>query len=141
MYSVREQIVRGFIDAVKGAVSPVPVVRQPAYALTDVREVVIVSVESDGVIRRANDRSERMLTIRVESLSAASTDPFAVADDRIVKLHNAVMTSAVLSSLTLKIEEKTVDYQSDYLETFLASIPARYEITYRTVISDLTMQG
>jgi hypothetical protein len=141
MQSVREQIVRSFIDVVKAAVAPVPVIRQPAYAITDAREIVVVSVESDGATRRANDRSERVLTIRVEALSAAATDPFAAADDHIAKLHNAVMTSTALSSLTLKIEEKTVEYQSDYLETFLASIPARYEITYRTMTSDLTTQG
>jgi hypothetical protein len=141
MQSVREQIVRAFIEVAKAAVAPVPVIRQPAYSITDAREIVIVSVESDGATRRANDRSERVLTIRVEALSAAAADPFAAADDRVAKLHNAVMTSTALSSLTLKIEEKAVEYQSDYLETFLASIPARYEITYRTMTSDLTTQG
>ena len=141
MQPVRERIVREVVTAVTAAVAPVPVIRQPAYALSDVREAVIVVVESDGIVRRSNDRAERAMTIRVEAVSGSKADPFAAADALIAKAHSAIVASPALAALVLKIDEKTVEYQSDYLETFLAAVPSRYEITYRTMLSDLTIQG
>jgi hypothetical protein len=146
MQSIREQIVRRCIATLEAAIAPVQVLRQPVHATeTEKAPVVLFSIEGDAPERQSNDRMERKLTVRIEAVAAkkaATPDPFATADDLISKAHMAILADPQMhGGMALRVAEAECEYQSEALEVDVVSIPARYQITYRTMITDLTIQG
>jgi hypothetical protein len=142
MISRRERIVREIVARITAAISPVTVVRQPAIAIPRERTpAVVITVESDAPVKRANDRMERELVVRVTALARDPVDGHAVADDLLCQAHAALFADVTLGGLALGITEDEVDWQVEDADLEAIAVPAAYRITYRTLVSDLTQGG
>lgn len=140
--SRREQIVREVLARIAAAVSPIAVLRQPTVAIPRERTpAVILTVESDNPAKRANDRMERELVVRLTALARDPLDGFAVTDDLVCQAHAAVLADPTLGGLSLGIAEMEADWQAEDADLEAVAIPATYRITYRTLVSDITQGG
>ena len=141
MNSVRERLLRILIDRLRAALAPAPVLRQPATPLPrEVGPALLVSVEGDALIAHANRLTDRALTVRLVAL-ARGADAFDAADRLIVAAHAAVLADPNLGGLALAVRELDADWDVDDLDAGTVMLPARYEIRYRTVLTDLTQTG
>ena len=140
--SRREQIVREILARIATAVSPIVVLRQPTTAIPrEKTPALVVTVESDTPVKRANDRMERELVVRLVALARDPVDGFAVADDLVCRAHAALMNDPTLGELSLGIAEMEADWQVEDADMEAVAIPATYRITYRTFVTDLTSKG
>ena len=140
--SRREQIVREILARIAVAVSPIAVLRQPVTAIPRERTpALVVAVESDTPVKRANDRMERELVVRLVALARDPVDGFAVADDLVCRAHAALMNDPTLGELSLGIAEMEAAWQAEDADMEAVAIPATYRITYRTFITDLNSKG
>ncbi|MDI6750492.1 MAG: hypothetical protein QMD73_09985 [Rhodocyclaceae bacterium] len=139
---MRERIVRAAVSRIATAVSPVVVLRQPVIAIPrDRTPAVVITVESDAPVKRANDRIERELIVRLVGLARDQTDGYLVADDLICRAHVALLADVTLGGLALGIQEAETDWQAEDADIEAIAIPASYRITYRTLVSDISQGG
>ena len=140
--SRREQIVREILARIATAVSPIVVLRQPTTAIPrEKTPALVVAVESDTPVKRANDRMERDLIVSVTGFARDPVDGYAVADDLVCRAHAALMADPALGDLALGIAEMEADWQAEDADMEAVAITATYRITYRTFITDLTSKG
>lgn len=141
MNSVRERLLRILIDRLTAALAPAPVLRQPATPLPrEAGPVLLVFVEGDALTAHANRLVDRSLTVRLVAL-ARGADAFDAADRLIVAAHAAVLADPNLGGLALTVREIDADWDADDLDAGTVMLPARYEIRYRTTLTDLTTPG
>lgn len=141
MNSVRERLLRILIDRLRAALAPAPVLRQPATPLPrEAGPALLVFVEGDALTAHANRLADRSLTVRLVAL-ARGTDAFDAADRLIVAAHAAVLADPNLGGLALAVRELDADWDADDLDAGTVTLPARYEIRYRTTLTDLTTTG
>lgn len=141
MNSVRERLLRILIDRLTAALAPAPVLRQPATPLPrEAGPVLLVFVEGDALTAHANRLVDRSLTVRLVAL-ARGADAFDAADRLIVAAHAAVLADPNLGGLALAVRELDADWDADDLDAGTVTLPARYEIRYRTTLTDLTTTG
>lgn len=142
MISRREAIVREIVTRIAAAVSPIAVLRQPTLAIPRERTpAVVITVESDAPVKRANDRMERELVVRITALARDPVDGHAVADELIGRAHAALFAEITLGGLALGIIEAETDWQAEDADMDAVAMPATYRITYRTLVSDITQGG
>ena len=72
---------------------------------------------------------------------ARGADAFDAADRLIVAAHAAVLADPNLGGLALAVRELDCEWEADDLDAGTVMLPARYEIRYRTVLTDLTQTG
>lgn len=144
--SVREQI----LQAVVGLLAPVAllqgaqVLRSPTTGLTrEQSPALLIFPESETVSPRINDRVERQLVLRMVAVAreTAGTAPEAIADALLVAAHAALFASANLGGLCLGLRELECEWDVEDADATAAAIAARYQITYRTLASDISMIG
>jgi hypothetical protein len=117
------------------------VLRQPATPLPrEAGPALLVFVEGDALTAHANRLADRALTVRLVAL-ARGTDAFDAADRLIVAAHAAVLADPNLGGLALAVRELDADWDADDLDAGTVTLPARYEIRYRTTLTDLTTPG
>jgi hypothetical protein len=142
MISVRERIVREVIARCQAALAPVTVLRQPVMAITrEQAPALVVSIASDAPVKRANDRMERELVLRLIGHARDPTDGYAVADDLLCRAHSALLLDTTLGGLALNVAEVDADYQAEDADVDAIAIPAHYRVTYRTLVSDISQGG
>jgi hypothetical protein len=83
------------------------------------------------------------LVVRVVALARESGGevPEAIADRLLVAVHVALFANATLGGLALGIKELDCEWDVEDADATAALIPARYQITYRTLAHDLASQG
>lgn len=103
---------------------------------------LVVLAESESLAERANDRVTRELTVRVTALVRVVPPMVAEtqADALLCAAHAALLTDTNLGGLALGIREVESEWEVD-ADGVAASVSARYQITYRTLGSDLAIQG
>lgn len=142
MNSRREAIIREVLARISAAIAPIAVLRQPTVAIPrEKTPAMILTVESDNPIKRANDRMERELVVRITALARDPVDGHAVADDLVCRAHAALLADPTLGGLSLGIAELEADWQMDDADVEAVAIPATYRITYRTLVTDITQGG
>ena len=142
MISHREQLIRAVMGVWATAIAPTRVLRQPVVAIPrEQTPALVVSVTSDTPVRRANDRMERELVLRLVAYARDQMDGYVVADDLLCKAHLALLTELTLGGLALSITEQEADYQIEDADVDAVAIPATYRITYRTLVSDISQGG
>jgi hypothetical protein len=104
---------------------------------------LLVFPESDSIVSRPNDRVERQLVIRIVALAreTGSDTPEVIADHLLVVAHAALFADVTLSDLCLGIKELDCEWDVEDADAMAVAIPARYQITYRTLTHDLTQKG
>jgi len=142
MMSRREQIVRTVLARCALATAPTPVLRQPLVPLArESAPALVLSVSSDALQRKVNDRQERELVLRLLAYARDPLDGYAQADELLCLAHLALFAEPTLGGLALGLDEMEVDYQSEDADVDALAIPASYRITYRTLVSDITQGG
>ena len=144
--SIREQI----LQAVTGLLTPVAAaagaqVRRslPTGITREQSPALLVFPESDAITQRPNDRVDRDLVVRVVALAreTGSDKPEVIADRLLVAAHAALLSNANLGGLCLGIRELDCEWDVEDADATAAAIPARYQITYRTLAADLSIRG
>lgn len=145
-HSIREQILQAVtvLLAPVAALQGAQVLRSPSTGVTrEQSPALLIFPESDAVSPRINDRVERQLVLRVVALAreTAGSAPEAIADRLLVAAHAALFDSANLNGLCLGLKELDCEWDVEDADALAASIPARYQITYRTMAHDISMIG
>lgn len=145
MQSIREQIVQAVVAAlvpVAGAAGAT-LSRQPVVPTDRARLPALLVFPESETVRRANDRSERELLLRVVAVAAGSETeaPEPIADRLLTAAHAALMADVSLGGLALALEETDAEWQQDDVDMEVAAMPVRYRIAYRTLAHDLTQKG
>jgi hypothetical protein len=148
--SIREQI----LQAVAGLLLPVAQSlgatfhRSPTTGITrEQSPALLIFPESEALTQRANDRVERQLVVRLVALARETSGeaPETIADRLLVAAHaallGAVNNNANLGGLCLGIKELDCEWDVEDADATAAAIPARYQITYRTLAHDIARQG
>ena len=144
--SIRERI----LQAVVAVLTPVAtgqaatVWRTPSVAITrDQCPALVVFPESESLADRANDRVTRELTVRITALARAVPPDLAEtqADALLCAAHVALMGDVNVGGLALGIREVESEWEIDDADGVAASTSARYQITYRTLIADISIQA
>ena len=144
--SLRENI----LQAVVALLSPIAmaqgaqVLRFPTTGITrEQSPALLIFPESETVSPRVNDRVERQLVLRMVAVAreTALSAPEAIADGLLVAAHSALFASANLGGLCLGLRELECEWDVEDADATAAAIPARYQITYRTLASDISMIG
>jgi len=144
--SVRERILQTLLSTL----APVALAhgallcRSPPTGITrEQSPALLLFPESDGVTQRPNGLVERSLVIRLVALARESGDevPEVIADRLLVAAHAALFGHATLGGLCLSIRELECEWDIEDADATAAAIPARYQITYRTLTNDISQQG
>lgn len=144
--SIREQI----LQAVTELLLPVAtaegahLLRSPTTGVPrEQSPALLVLPESDAITQRPNDRVERQLVVRVVALARETSGelPEVIADRLLVAAHAALFVDANLGGLALGIKELDCEWDVEDADALAAAIPARYQITYRTLAHDIARQG
>ena len=144
--SIREQL----LQAVTGLLLPVAagegavVLRSPVSGVPrEQSPALLLFPESDTITQHANDRVERQLVVRVVALAreTAGLAPELIADRLLVAAHAVLFANTNLGGLCLGIRELDCEWDVEDADAIAAAIPARYQITYRTLAADLSLQG
>ncbi len=146
MNSLRERC----LQAVAGLLLPVAQAQGAAFHRSPTSGIpreqspaLLLFPESDGIVERANDRVVRQLVVRIDALvrEQAGVTPEDLADRLLVAAHAALFADPNLGGLALGIKELDCEWDVEDADATAALIPARYQITYRTLAADLSTQG
>ena len=144
--SIREQILLAVMAAVRTPVESLGATlhRSPTVAIS--REqcpALVVFPESESITERANDRVTRELTVRLVALARAVPPaiPETEADRLLTAAHAALLADRNLGGLALGIRELDCEWDVEDADALAASIPARYQFTYRTFVHDISIPG
>lgn len=144
--SVREQL----IHAVAQILAPVAelqgaqVLRSPTNGVTrEQSPAILIFPEADAVSPRVNDRVERQLVLRVVAIAREKDgiSPESIADRLLVAAHAAMFANANLGGLCLGLKELDCEWDVEDADAFATAIPARYQLTYRTFVHDISITG
>ena len=144
--SLREQI----LQAVMAALAPVAAAQNatllrspPTGVPREQSPALLVFPETDSIVKRPNDRVERHLVIRLAALARGADGdvPEVIADCLLVAAHAALFANANFGGRALGLQELECEWEVEDADATVAAIPARYQITYRTLASDLSQQG
>ena len=144
--SIRERI----LQAISSNLEPVALtsgatlIRSPTTPVTREQSPALLLVsESDQVTARPNDRVERQLVLRITSVARddGSRLAHAVADELLVAAHLALFSNKTLNGLAIGLQELDCDWQEEDADADLVAMPARYQITYRTLACDISQLG
>ena len=144
--SIRERILQAIVAVLKPVSTDqaATVWRTPSVAIT--REQcpsLVVFPESESLAERANDRVTRELTVRITALARAVPPlvPETQADALLCAAHAALMVDINLGGLALGVREVESEWEVDDADGVACSTSARYQITYRTMIADISIQA
>jgi hypothetical protein len=122
--------------------------RSPTTGITrEQSPALLVFPESDSIVERSNDRVVRQLVVRIDALAREQVGaaPEDIADQLLVAAHAALLggvnNNANLGGLCLGIKELDCEWGVEDADATAALIPARYQITYRTLAHDIASQG
>lgn len=144
--SIREQILRAVVTRLTPVVHAhgAQLLRSPTSGVPRERgPALLLLPESETLSARSNDRVERQLTLRLIALARETGDipPESLADSLLVCAHRALFLDVNLGGLCLGISELDADWEVEDADAIAAALPARYQISYRTLAGDLATQG
>jgi hypothetical protein len=144
--SIRERILQTLVARLNPVAmdQAASVWRTPSVAITrDQCPALVVFPESESLAERANDRVTRELTVRITALARAVPPviPETLADALLCAAHSALMSDVNLGGLSIGVREVESEWEVDDADGVAASTSARYQITYRTLIADSSIQA
>lgn len=144
--SVREQLIQSVVQILVPVVElqGAQVLRSPTSGITrEQSPALLIFPENDAVSPRINDRVERLLVLRMVAIAREKDGitPETIADALLVASHAAVFANASLNGLCLGVKELDCEWDVEDADALAASIPARYQFTYRTFVHDISIPG
>jgi hypothetical protein len=146
MNSLRERILQALMTLLQpvAQANGAALIRSPPVGIPrEQSPALLLFPESDGIASRPNDRVERHLVLRMTALARdqGSESAFVIADRLLVAAHAALFANANFDDLALGLMELECEWESEGADAQAAAIPARYQITYRTLATDISQQG
>ena len=146
MNSIREHILEAIVAALEPVATAAGAVlaRSPPTGITQEQSpALLVFPESDAITQRPNDRVERHLIVRIVAVARATDTerPEVIADRLLVAAHLALFQTENFGGLVLGLHEIECEWDVEDADATAAAIPARYQITYRTLVSDISQKG
>jgi hypothetical protein len=141
--SIREQLLQALVArlAPVAATCGANLLRSPILAVPrEQSPALLLFPESEVIAERANDRVTRELTVRLTAL-ARGDDAAEVADRLLVAAHAALFADTTFGGLALGLRELDTEWDLEDADAEACALPARYRITYRTLVSDLSTAG
>lgn len=144
--SIRERL----LQSVMAVLQPVAqangaaLIRSPPVGIPrEQSPALLVFPESDGIASRPNDRVERHLVLRLTALARdqGNESAFLIADRLLVAAHAALFAQPNFDGLALGLMELECEWDSEDADAVAAAIPARYQVTYRTLANDISTLG
>ena len=144
--SIRERILQTLVARLTPVATDqaATVWRTPSVSITrDQCPALVVFPESESLAERANDRVTRELTVRITALARAVPPDVAEtqADALLCAAHSALMLDVNLGGLALGVREVESEWEVDDADGVACSASARYQISYRTLIADISIQA
>jgi hypothetical protein len=141
--SIREQLLQALVARLEpvAAAQRARLLRSPTLAVPKEQcPALLLFPESEAVADRSNDRVTRELALRLTAL-ARGEEAAEVADRLLVAAHQALFVDVTFGGLALGIKELDTEWDLEDADATACAIPARYRIRYRTLVSDLSVQG
>lgn len=144
--SIRERLLQSVMEVLQPVASAngSTLIRSPPVGITrEQSPALLVFPESDSIASRPNDRVERHLVVRLTALARDrdAESAFVIADRLLVAAHAVLFAQTNFDGLALGLMELECEWESEDADAQAAAIPARYQITYRTLATDISQQG
>ena len=144
--SIRERLLQEIINRLSpmAHAEGAQIKRSPTTAISrDASPALLLFPEAESIAQRANDRIERHLIVRLVAMARETSGETAevIADRLQVAAHAALFADANFGGLCIGLQELDCEWDIEDADATAASIPTRYQVTYRTLVHDLTAQG
>ena len=144
--SIRERLLQEIINRLSplAQAEGAQIKRSPTTAISrDASPALLLFPEAESIAQRANDRIERHLIVRLITMARETSGETAevIADRLQVAAHAALFADANFGGLCIGLQELDCEWDIEDADATAAAIPTRYQVTYRTLVHDLTAQG
>ena len=144
--SIRERLLQEIINRLSplAQAEGVQIKRSPTTAISrDASPALLLFPEAESIAQRANDRIERHLIVRLVAMARETSGEAAevIADRLQVAAHAALFADVNFGGLCIGLQQLDCEWDIEDADATAASIPTRYQVTYRTLVHDLTAQG
>ena len=144
--SIRERLLQEIINRLSplAHAEGAQIKRSPTTAISrDASPALLLFPEAESIAQRANDRIERHLIVRLVAMARETSGETAevIADRLQVAAHAALFADVNFGGLCIGLQQLDCEWDIEDADATAASIPTRYQVTYRTLVHDLTAQG
>ena len=144
--SIRERLLQEIINRLSplAQAEGAQIKRSPTTAISrDASPALLLFPEAESIAQRANDRIERHLIVRLIAMARETNGEAAeaIADRLQVAAHAALFADVNFGGLCIGLQQLDCEWDIEDADATAASIPTRYQVTYRTLVHDLTAQG
>lgn len=144
--SIRERLLQEIINRLSplAQAEGVQIKRSPTTAISrDASPALLLFPEAESIAQRANDRIERHLIVRLIAMARETNGEAAeaIADRLQVAAHAALFADVNFGGLCIGLQQLDCEWDIEDADATAAAIPTRYQVTYRTLVHDLTAQG
>ena len=144
--SIRERLLQEIINRLSplAQAEGAQIRRSPTTAISrDASPALLLFPEAESIAQRANDRIERHLIVRLVAMARETSGEAAevIADRLQVAAHAALFADVNFGGLCIGLQQLDCEWDIEDADATAAAIPTRYQVTYRTLIHDLTAQG
>ena len=144
--SIRERLLQEIINRLSplAQAEGAQIRRSPTTAISrDASPALLLFPEAESIAQRANDRIERHLIVRLVAMARETSGETAevIADRLQVAAHAALFADANFGGLCIGLQQLDCEWDIEDADATAAAIPTRYQVTYRTLVHDLTAQG
>ena len=144
--SIRERLLQEIVNRLSplAQAEGAQIKRSPTTAISrDASPALLLFPEAESIAQRANDRIERHLIVRLIAMARETSGETAevIADRLQVAAHAALFADANFGGLCIGLQQLDCEWDIEDADATAAAIPTRYQVTYRTLVHDLTAQG
>ena len=144
--SIRERLLQEIINRLSplAQAEGAQIRRSPTTAISrDASPALLLFPEAESIAQRANDRIERHLIVRLVAMARETSGETAevIADRLQVAAHAALFADVNFGGLCIGLQQLDCEWDIEDADATAAAIPTRYQVTYRTLVHDLTAQG
>ena len=144
--SIRERLLQEIVNRLSplAQAEGAQIKRSPTTAISrDASPALLLFPEAESIAQRANDRIERHLIVRLVAMARETSGEAAevIADRLQVAAHAALFSDVNFGGLCIGLQQLDCEWDIEDADATAAAIPTRYQVTYRTLVHDLTAQG
>ncbi|CAG0927522.1 MAG: hypothetical protein F9K21_02090 [Rhodocyclaceae bacterium] len=144
--SIRERLLQEIVNRLSplAQAEGAQIKRSPTTAISrDASPALLLFPEAESIAQRANDRIERHLIVRLVAVARETSGEAAegIADRLQVAAHAALFADINFGGLCIGLQQLDCEWDIEDADATAAAIPTRYQVTYRTLVHDLTAQG
>lgn len=144
--SIRERLLQEIVSRLSplAHAEGAQIKRSPTTVISrDASPALLLFPEAESIAQRANDRIERHLIVRLIAMARETNGDAAeaIADRLQAAAHAALFADANFGGLCIGLQELDCEWDIEDADATAAAIPTRYQVTYRTLVHDLTAQG